>query len=149
MSNNNNTLTEISALVLAALLVIGGVILLYTGKIDYANSVFFFISALGLFGFNSAWKAPSPAQQSQMATIASQQSNVISQMVSQQAAPMAAEPPPGQKFTTPVPQPPLSTFIPMPQAGAAYVPPPAFDRNWSDMVPTVSSQPTLPQVPTP
>ncbi len=114
MSNNNNILTEISALVLAALLVIGGVVLLYTGKIDYANSVFFFISALGLFGFNSAWKAPSPTQQSQIAAIASQQSNVISQMVSQQAtpAPMAADPKPGQMFTTQVPQP---SYAPLPQ----------------------------------
>jgi hypothetical protein len=61
---------------------------------------------------------------------------------------LQTSPPP--KFTTPVPQPP-SLLIPMPQAGAAYVPPPAFDvvRDWSGMVPSVSSQPTLPQVPTP
>ena len=82
MSNNTttNTLTEVAALVLAALLIIAGVVLLYTGKIDYANSVFFFISALGLFGFNSAWRAPSPMQQAQIATIAGQQSEVISQL---------------------------------------------------------------------
>jgi hypothetical protein len=150
MSNSNNILTEVSALVLAALLIIAGVVLLYVGKIDYSNAIFFFISALGLFGFNSAWKAPSPTQQSQIAAIATQQSATISQMVSQQAtpAPMAAEPAPGTRFTTPVPQPP-SSFIPMPQAGGAYVPPPAFDPGWSDMVPSVSSQTTLTQVPTP
>jgi hypothetical protein len=112
-TTNNNLLTEISALVIAALLIIAGVVLLYVGKIDYANSVFFFLSALGIFGFNSAWKAPSPTQQAQIAAIASQQSNTISQMVAQQAvtAP-AAEP--GNRFTTPVPQ-----------AGGTYVPPPA------------------------
>jgi hypothetical protein len=54
-------------------------------------------------------------------------------------------PAPTPRFTTPVPQP--QSFIPMPQAGGAYVPP--FDRNWSDMVPSVTSQTTLPQVPTP
>jgi hypothetical protein len=53
---------------------------------------------------------------------------------------------PSYEFTTQVPQPP-STFIPMPQAGAAYVPPPPFDRNWSDIMPSIPTQPTLPQVP--
>ncbi len=87
MQNNTNPLPEISALVLAALLVIGGVVLLYTGKIDYANSVFFFISALGLFGFNSAWKAPSLTQQGQLNAQQSQLSQVVSQMQAMQAQP--------------------------------------------------------------
>jgi hypothetical protein len=62
--------------------------------------------------------------------------------------PPAPQPQPGNRFTTPVPLPP-SQYIPMPQAGGAYVPPPAYDPNWSGMVPSVSSQTTLPQVPTP
>jgi hypothetical protein len=70
---NNTTLTEIAALVLAALLMAAGTILLYTGKITYDAAIFFFISALGLFGFNSAWKAPSPLQQSQLMNMVSQQ----------------------------------------------------------------------------
>jgi hypothetical protein len=69
MSNNNNLITEISALVLAVLLVLAGALLLYLGKISYDSAIFFFISALGLFGFNSAWKAPSPAQQSQLLSL--------------------------------------------------------------------------------
>lgn len=69
---NNTTLTEIAALVLAVLLMIAGTVLLYIGKIGYDNAIFFFISALGLFGFNSAWKAPSPAQQSQLMSLIAQ-----------------------------------------------------------------------------
>jgi hypothetical protein len=163
-NNNNNILTEISALVLAALLIIAGVVLLYVGKIDYSNAIFFFISALGLFGFNSAWKAPSPTQQNQIAAIATQQSATISQMVSQQAAPVQATPvempqavqlpsppplPPAPvpMFTAQVPQPPVQ-FMQPPQASTSYVPPQPipFDGNWSNMV---TSQTTLPQVPTP
>ncbi len=70
---NNTTLTEIAALVLAALLMAAGTVLLYTGKITYDAAIFFFISALGLFGFNSAWKAPSPEQQSQLLNLVTQQ----------------------------------------------------------------------------
>lgn len=66
MSNSNNLITEISALILAVLLVVAGALLLYLGKISYDSAIFFFISALGLFGFNSAWRAPSPSQQSQL-----------------------------------------------------------------------------------
>ncbi len=64
--NNNNTFTEISMLILAILLIVAGSLLLYVGKIGYDAAIFFFISALGLFGFNGALKAPS-AQQSQLA----------------------------------------------------------------------------------
>ena len=73
MTNNTTTLTEIAALVLAALLVIAGTVLLYVGKISYDSAIFFYISALGLFGYNSAWKAPSPAQQSQLMGLLAQQ----------------------------------------------------------------------------
>jgi hypothetical protein len=88
--------------------------------------------------------------------------------------PLPVQPPvplPGTKFTTPVPQPP-SLLVPTPQAGGTYIAPPdnpavfiqplqtattsyvppqviPFDRNWSDMLPSVTAQPTLPQVPTP
>ncbi len=63
---NNNLVTEISMLILAILLIVAGSLLLYVGKISYDAAIFFFISALGLFGFNGALKAPSPAQQSQL-----------------------------------------------------------------------------------
>lgn len=149
---NNNPLTEVAAIVLAGLMIIAGGLLLYTSKVDFTQATLMFGLAITIYGGNLALKAPSPTQQSQIAAIATQQSATISQMVSQQAtpAPMAAEPKPqpGQMFTTQVPQ-PASQYIPMPQAGGAYAPPPAFDRGWSDMVPSVSSQQTLPQVPTP
>ncbi len=62
----NTLVTEISMLILAVLLIVAGSFLLYVGKIGYDAAIFFFISALGLFGFNGALKAPS-AQQSQLA----------------------------------------------------------------------------------
>jgi hypothetical protein len=113
MSNNNNLLTEISMLILAVLLVLTGALLLYLGKISYDSAIFFFISALGLFGFNSAWKAPSPTQQQNT-------QQLLSQVVSQQAAsPVPAQPVPAPlpapRFTTPVPQPPVAPPGPQPQ----------------------------------
>ncbi len=65
-NNSSNLVTEISMLILAVLLIVAGSLLLYVGKIGYDSAIFFFISALGLFGFNSAWKAPSPAQAQQL-----------------------------------------------------------------------------------
>ena len=72
MPNNNTTLTGVAALILAILSFLTGAVLLFVGKISYDNSVFFFISALGLFGFHSAWNAPSPAQQSQLLNLVAQ-----------------------------------------------------------------------------
>src|SRR6266566_1061085 len=71
MQPNNSIITEISALVIAGLLIIAGSVLLYLGKIDATFATFFYITALGLFGFNSAFKAPSPSQQNQMQQIIS------------------------------------------------------------------------------
>ncbi len=87
MSNNTNPLPEISALVLAALLVIGGVALLYVGKIDFVAATLMFGSALALFGGNLALKAPSPAQQGQINAQQQQLTQVVSQMQAMQAQP--------------------------------------------------------------
>src|SRR5258708_8475843 len=107
---NNTTLTEIAALVLAALLMAAGTVLLYTGKISYDAAIFFFISALGLFGFNSAWKAPSPEQQGQLLNLVTQQ----------------AAPPPvviNNNLPAPAPLPPqaLQTFTPIPLDTTTHV----------------------------
>ncbi len=99
---NNTTLTEIAALVLAALLMAGGTVLLYTGKISYDAAIFFFISALGLFGFNSAWKAPSPEQQSQLLNL-----------VTQQAAPPPVVINNNLPVPVPIPAQGLQTFTPV------------------------------------
>ncbi len=100
--SNNNLITEISALVLAVLLVIAGALLLYLGKISYDSAIFFFISALGLFGFNSAWKAPSPAQQSQLLSmVAEKQAQppvVIHNNIPVAPTPAVATPAPAQPF---------------------------------------------------
>src|SRR6266496_3790192 len=87
MQNNTNPLPEISALVLAALLVIGGVALLYVGKIDFVAATLMFGSALALFGGNLALKAPSPAQQGQINAQQQQLTQVVSQMQAMQAQP--------------------------------------------------------------
>jgi hypothetical protein len=65
---NNNLLSEISALVLALALIASGTVLLVIGKITYVETVPFLISILSIFGINVAVKAPSPAQQSQLNT---------------------------------------------------------------------------------
>ena len=129
MSNNNNLLTEISALVLAVLLVIAGALLLYLGKISYDSAIFFFISALGLFGFNSAWKAPSPAQQSQfLSMLAEKQAQPPVVIHNNVPAPAAVTPPaplvaptppaaaaqPAPQFVQPFPYAPSSTYPNMP-----------------------------------
>lgn len=124
MSNNNNLITEISALVLAVLLVLAGALLLYLGKISYDSAIFFFISALGLFGFNSAWKAPSPAQQSQfLSMLAEKQAQppvVIHNNIPTTPAPLVAPTPPAAaaqpapQFVQPFPYAPSSTYPNMP-----------------------------------
>ena len=87
MQNNTNPLPEISALVLAALLVIGGIGLLYVGKIDFVAATLMFGSALALFGGNLALKAPSPTQQGQLNAQQEQLTQVVSQMQRVQAQP--------------------------------------------------------------
>ena len=67
--STNNPLTEISLVVVAALLVIGGVVLLFVSKIDIAFASSMFILAAGLLGFNGALKAPSSAQQQSLVNL--------------------------------------------------------------------------------
>ncbi len=135
MSNNNTLLTEISALVLAVLLVIAGALLLYLGKISYDSAIFFFISALGLFGFNSAWKAPSPAQQSQLLSLVSEkqaQPVIIHNNIPATPASVPA-------VTTPAPAQP---FAPNPTPAQLTAPPQQFVSPFP-YAPT----PTFPEIP--
>src|SRR5260370_15387463 len=112
MTNNNTTLTEIAALVLAALLMAAGTVLLFESKISYDNSIFFFISALDLFGFNSAWKAPSPEQKSQLL-----------HLVTQQAAPPPVVINNNLPAPAPLPAQGLQTFTPIPHDTTTNVQP--------------------------
>ncbi len=63
---NNNPITEVGMFFVASLLIIGGALLLYFGRIDFTAFALMFGSALALFGVNGALKAPSPAQQAQL-----------------------------------------------------------------------------------
>src|SRR5258708_22627975 len=109
--NNTNLLTEIGAMVLAGLLVIGGVLLLIEGKVDTAFATSMFILAAGLLGINGALKAPSQQQQQQLGALAQQGQALTSQALSvlptvvaasQQPAP-AVQPVPPPLNATPNP----------------------------------------------
>lgn len=80
--NTNNPITEIGTLVLAALLVIGGSVLLYASKIDTGFATSMFILAAGLLGINGALKTPSPAQQTQLQQFMAQVLNTLPAVVS-------------------------------------------------------------------
>ncbi len=105
---NNNPITEVGMFVIAGLLIIGGAILLYFGRIDFTAFALMFGSALALFGVNGALKAPSPAQQNQLN---SQQQN-LQYLLSQTLATLPgivqslqSQPIPAQLLTTqPQPQ---------------------------------------------
>src|SRR5690349_3268645 len=105
MSTNNNPLTEIAAIVLAALLIIAGGLLLYTSKVDFTQATVIFGLAATIYGGNLALKAPSPAQTQLLAQLVTQQ-----QAASGGGGQAPAQPAPGQMFTTQVPQPPNTTY---------------------------------------
>jgi hypothetical protein len=81
MSNNNNPLTEIGAIVLAGLLVIGAALLMWAGKISFTDLTLMITFALALFGGNLALKAPSPAQQAQLGQLTQQVLSVLPAVV--------------------------------------------------------------------
>ena len=104
--NTTNPLTEIGLLILAALLVIGGVLLLYAGKIDTAFASSMFIIAAGLLGINGALKSPSPAQQAQLQSLTSQVLQTLPAVISAtqaQPPPQVVQPAPAtETFEPPV-----------------------------------------------
>src|SRR6266581_910030 len=70
MNTNTTRLIDIPSTILAILVIIGGVVLLFFGKIDYVELSFFIVTGVGLIGYNAALKAPSPAQSQQLSTLA-------------------------------------------------------------------------------
>ncbi len=114
--NNTNLLTEIGAMVLAGLLVIGGVLLLIEGRIDTAFATSMFILAAGLLGINGALKAPSQQQQQQLGTLAQQGQALTSQALSVLPTVVAAT-------QQPAPTPPPAAIAPTGQMPAVVVPP--------------------------
>lgn len=70
MNATPTRLIDIPSTILAILLVIGGIVLLFFGKIDYVELSFFIVTAVGLIAGTAALKAPSPAQSQQLSTLA-------------------------------------------------------------------------------
>src|SRR5258708_1949668 len=116
--NNTNLLTEIGAMVLAGLLVIGGVLLLIEGKVDTAFATSMFILAAGLLGINGALKAPSQQQQQQLGALAQQGQALTSQALSVLPTVVAATQQPAPT-PAPVPPPAPTQFVPSPLAAIA------------------------------
>ncbi len=117
-----NLYTEIGIILVSIGLIGGGVLLLVLGKIAFADGALMFTLAIGLYGVNTALKAPSQAQQAQIGAITQQALNVLPQVV--QAA-----------ASTPVSVPPQAQPTP-PQA------PPVYQG-----APSVSSLETMPVLP--
>ncbi len=121
---NNNPLTEGILGIIAVLFVVGGVFLLYVGKIDFAGAALMFGFPAALLGINQALKAPSPSQQE---TLNKQQDNLQS-LVSLFAThthpvptPPATPTQPVQPVAAPVVAPPTPQFVPDPGVSmAAY-----------------------------
>jgi len=91
MQTNNNPLTEIGAIVLAAVLIIVAGLLVYVGKIDWTAASSAFILAVGVFAGNLALKAPSPTQQAALLQLTTQAlaGNQAQPQLVQESAPMA------------------------------------------------------------
>lgn len=121
---NNNPLTEAFLGATAVLLVLGAIVLLYTGKIDGTFATLMFGAAAALFGGNLALKAPSPAQQQQIAAQHQSLQSMLSQLL--QALPalfqQAGTPPPVVVNNLPA-QPAAQPLPPVPMPAAAVQPP--------------------------
>src|SRR5260221_14563912 len=92
MQTNNNPLTEIGAIIIAVVLIAGGVVLLVLKDIDTAFATSIFILAGAIFAGNLALKAPSPTQQAALLQLTAQalQAQVQPTQLVQAPAPVAA-----------------------------------------------------------
>ncbi len=70
MSNTTTRLIDIPSTILAILVIIGGVVLFYVGKIAWIEFSFCLGVAAALIGGPVLLKAPSPAQSQQLSTLA-------------------------------------------------------------------------------
>jgi len=70
LNTNTTRLIDIPSTILAILLIVGGLILLFFGKVTYVELSFFIVTGVGLVGGVAALKAPSPAQAQQLSTLA-------------------------------------------------------------------------------
>lgn len=70
MNNTPTRLIDIPSTILAILILLGGVVLFYVGKITWVEFSFCLGAAIALIGGTAALKAPSPAQAQQLDTLA-------------------------------------------------------------------------------
>jgi hypothetical protein len=87
MQTNNNPLTEIGAIILAAVLIIVAGLLVYAGKFSTADADIAFTLAVGLFAGNLALKAPSPTQQAALLQLTAQALQAPGSQLVQESAP--------------------------------------------------------------
>ena len=145
----NTLITEIGMIMLAALLVIGGVVLIFFGKITFVEFSPFLIAVLGIFGINVAWKAPSPSQAQQLNN---QQQQIAH--VQEAIAPLTGM---AHIHADPVPMPvqlqpqaPTNTLSPAAQPyQEPQTPIPQFQRQWTPLEvqavqPSLTEMSTLP-----
>src|SRR5260370_6919501 len=124
MQTNNNPFAEIGAIVIAVVLIAGGVVLLVLKDIDTAYGISIFILAGTIFAGNLALKAPSPTQQAALL-------NLTAQALQTQAQPAQLVQAPTPVTTPQVVAPPLVSSNPsftntpstMPQAIMTTQPP--------------------------
>ncbi len=136
MQPQNNLVTEIILGVVAGLLVIGSVLLLYAGKIDFSGALAAWGIAAGVVGVNLALKAPSPSQQVQLNAQQQNLQQLVSyalgmlpglvQSLSQQQAPVAP------------PQPAVMPSVVPPGANSVPGTPPAQTQFKTITIPDVS-----------
>jgi len=167
MQPQNNLVTEIILGVVAGLLVIGSVLLLYAGKIDFSGALAAWGIAAGVVGVNLALKAPSPSQQVQLNAQQQNLQQLVSyalgmlpglvQSLSQQTPPVAS-PQPAQTaqpvqvqspvlapVVPPVPSPSVIPSVVPPGANSVPGTPPAQTQFKTITIPDVS-MPTIPVV---
>src|SRR5260221_12291110 len=110
MQTNNNPLTEIGAIIIAVVLIAGGVVLLVLKDINTAFDTSIFILAGAIFAGNLALKAPSPTQQAALLQLTAQalQAQVQPTQLVQAPAPVAA--------------PQVVAQLPFPVAGTSAMP---------------------------
>src|SRR5260370_3228831 len=72
MQTNNNPFAEIGAIVIAVVLIAGGVVLRVLKEIDTGYGIFIFILAGTIFAGNLALKATSPTQQAALLNLTAQ-----------------------------------------------------------------------------
>ncbi len=129
---NNNPITEVGMFVIASLLIIGGAMLLYFGRIDFTAATLMFGTAAGILGVQGAFKAPSPAQQTQLN---GQQQN-LQYLLSQTLATLPSIVQAVQPQSVPAQ---LPTIAPQPQNSVSQVPQVQSQVNAPARVPVANS----------